>query len=101
MGDICDMNDCERFLRCRKGKAHLKKIVAMLKGRTITEVAFSNEVHCVATTLVLGDNSEFVIFQPSLEVDALREEFAEAIQEEYYKDYPERRPNSRKKRRPR
>ncbi len=91
MGDLCNMNDCERFLRSKDGKAHLDEIVAMLKGRTITEVTFSNEVHCVATTLCLDDNSEFVIFQPSLEVDALREEFAEAIQEEYYKDYPERR----------
>jgi hypothetical protein len=89
------MNDCERFVRSRKGKAHLKKIVAMLKGRTITDVTFSNEVHCVVTTLCLDDNSEFVIFQPSLEVDALREEFAEAIQEEYYKDYPERRPKEK------
>ena len=38
MGDLCNMNDIDRFLRCRKGKAHLKKIVAMLKGRTITVV---------------------------------------------------------------
>jgi hypothetical protein len=95
MGDLCNMNDCERFLRSKDGKAHLDEIVAMLKGRTITEVTFSNEVHCVATTLCLDDNSEFAIFQPSLEVDALREEFAEAIQEEYYKDYPERRPKEK------
>jgi hypothetical protein len=40
----------------------------------------------------LDDNTTFVVFEPSLDVDALREEFAEAIQEEYYKDYPERRP---------
>ena len=92
MGDICDMNDCARFVRSRKGKAHLRKIVAMLKGRTITNVMFSNEVHCIATTLCLDDNSEFVVFQPSLEVDALREQFAEAIEKEYYKDYPERQP---------
>ena len=96
MGDLCNMNDIDRFLRCRKGKAHLKKIVAMLKGRTITDVTFSNEVHCVVTTLCLDDNSEFVVFQPSLDVDVLREEFAEAIQVEYYKDYPERQRSERK-----
>ena len=101
MGDICNQNDCDRFMRCRKGKAYLKKIVAMLKGRTITNVTFSNEVQYVATTLHLDDGETFLLFQPSLEVDALREEFAEVIEEEYYKDYPERRPNSRKKRRPR
>ena len=92
MGDICDMNDIERFLRSESGKAHLDEIVAMLKGRTITDVMFFNEVHCVATTLCLDDNTTFVLFQPSLEVDALREEFADAIEEEYYKDFPERRP---------
>ena len=92
MGDLCNMNDIDRFLRCRKGKAHLKKIVAMLKGRTITDVTFSNEVHCVVTTLCLDDDTTFVIHQPSLDVDALREEFVDAIQEEYYVDYPERRP---------
>lgn len=95
MGDISNMNDIDRFLRSRKGKAHLKKIVAMLKGRTITEVDFSNEVHCVATTLHLDDGESFVIFQPSFDVDALRDEFAEAIEKEYYKDYPERRPKEK------
>jgi len=95
MGDISNMNDIDRFLRSRKGKAHLKKIVAMLKGRTITDVDFSNEVHCVSTTLHLDDGESFVIFQPSLDVDALRDEFAEAIEKEYYKDYPERRPKEK------
>ena len=91
MGDVCDVNDLERFLRSAAGRAHLDEIVAMLKGRTITEVTFSNEVHCVATTLRLDDGGSFLLFQPSLEVEVLREEFAEAIEEEYYKDYPERR----------
>ena len=91
MGDICDMSDCDRFMRSNTGKAHLDEIVAMLKGRTIVEVEFSNEVHYIATTLQLDDGESFVVFQPSMEVDALREEFAEAIDEEYYKDYPERR----------
>ena len=94
MGDICDMNDCERFLRSESGQAHLDEIVAMLKGRTIVDVTFSNEVSCIATTLHLDKGGGgFVVFQPSLDVDALREEFAEAIEEEYYKDYPERRPS--------
>jgi len=90
------MNDIDRFVRSEAGKAHLDEIVAMLKGRTITEVDFSNEVHCVATTLHLDDGETFVVFQPSLEVDALREEFADAIQEEYFKDYPERRPKEKR-----
>ena len=96
MGDLCDMNDCDRFMRSTAGKAYLDEIVAMLKGRTITDVTFSNEVHCVVTTLCLDDDTTFVIHQPSLDVDALREEFADAIQEEYYVDYPERRPEREK-----
>ena len=92
MGDACNMADVERFFRSEEGKAHLEEITAMLRGRTITDVSFSNEVWCVATTLHLDDGETFVVFQPSLEVDALREEFADVLQEEYYKDFPERRP---------
>jgi hypothetical protein len=92
MGDICDQNDIDRVLRSRKGKKYLSGIAKMLKERTIVKVSFSNEVHCIATTLHLDDGESFVIFQPSLEVDALREELADAIREEYFKDYPERRP---------
>ena len=91
MGDINNMNDLHRFLRSREGKAELKKIRAMLKGRTIANVTFSNEVHSIATTLCLDNNETFVVFQPSLEVEALREEFAEALQREYDRDYPKRR----------
>ncbi|MCX5758626.1 MAG: hypothetical protein NTU83_09000 [Candidatus Hydrogenedentes bacterium] len=63
MGDLCNMNDCDRFMRSIAGKAHLDEIVAMLKGRTITEVSFSNEIYCVATTLCLDDNSEFIVLR--------------------------------------
>ena len=91
MGDLSNMNDLERFLRSPEGQAHLEEIRAMLKGRTITDVTFSNEVNFIETTLSLDDGETFVLFQPSLEVDALREEFADVIQREYYVDYPERK----------
>ena len=92
MGDISDMNDLERFLRSTEGKAHLEAIRAMLLGRTIRDVQFQNEVHAVATLLYLDDGETFVLFQPSLEVEAIREQFAGAIEREYYADFPERRP---------
>ena len=92
MGDICDMNDIERFLRSAEGKAHVEEIRQMLLGRTITEVSFSNEVHFLATALHLDDGETFAVFQPSLEVEALREQFEEALEREYYVDFPERRP---------
>ena len=91
MGDICNMNDIERFLRSPEGKAHLEEIRRMLKGRTVIDVEFSNEVQLIATTLRLDDGETFVVFQPSLEIDALREQFEDVIEREYFKDFPERK----------
>jgi len=91
MGDLCSQNDLDRLMRSPEGKAYLEEIRAMLKGRTIIEVSFSNETHFISTTLHLDDGETFAVFQPSLEVDALRDEFADVIQREYYVDYPERR----------
>jgi len=92
MGDICDTNDLERFLRSPEGKAHLEEIRKILHGHTIREVTFSNEVHFIATTLHLDDGETFVVFQPSMEVGAIRSEFEEVIEREYYVDYPDRKP---------
>lgn len=92
MGDICDMNDLERFMRSPEGKAHLDDICQMLNGRTIVEVAFTNEVHFIATTLHLDDGETFAVFQPSLEVEAIREQFEEVLEREYFVDFPDRKP---------
>lgn len=90
MGDASDMADLERFLRSEEGSAHLEKIRAELNGRRIIEVSFGNEVHAVSTTLHLDDGSVFEAFQSGHEIDSLREAFDDAIEREYYKDYPER-----------
>ena len=94
MGDSCNMNDLERFLRSPEGKEHLDEIRKMLLEHTIREVTFENEVHFISTTLHLDDGETFVVFQPSLEVEAIREEFEEVIEREYYADYPERNRNT-------
>ena len=91
MGDASNMADLERFLRSKAGKKQLKEIERMLKGHTIVDVTFTNEVWTIATEIHLDNGESFVIFQPSLEVDALREEFGDVIQKEYFKDYPYRR----------
>ena len=90
MGDLSDMNDLHRFMRSKEGKEELKKICAALKGRTITGVDFSNEIHGVATTLSLDDGESFVVFQPSLELGAIRDEFADVLQREYERDHRRR-----------
>ena len=93
MGDISNMNDIERLMRSDIGKAHLDEIVRMLKGHTIVEVSFSNETHFIATTLHLDKGGgTFLVFQPSLTIEAIREQFADVLEREYYKDYPERKP---------
>ena len=92
MGDAADMADIERFLRSADGKSYIEEIVSMLKGRTVIDLTFSNEGSFIATTLHLDDGEAFVIFQPSLDVRALREQFGSAIEAEYFRDYPERRP---------
>ena len=96
MGDLCNENDLDRLLRSPEGQAYLEEIRATLKGRSITEVSFSNETHFISTTLHLDDGETFFICQPSLDVDSLREEFTEVLQREYYVDYPERRPEREK-----
>ena len=92
MGDISNMNDIERFARSPEGKVHLDEIRQMLLGRKIVDVTFSNEVHFLATILHLDDAGTFVVFQPSLEVGAIQEQFEDVIEREYYVDFPERKP---------
>ena len=92
MGSLCDTNDIDRFMRSEAGRNHLAGIVTMLKGKTVVDVDFTSEASCIATTLHLDDGESFVILQPSLDVETLREQFAETLEEEYYADYPERPP---------
>ena len=91
MGDICDMNDIDRVTRSPEGMARLDGIRETLVGRTVTAVEFSNEIHAISILLCLDNGDTFLAMDPSLDVDALREEFAEVIQREYLVDYPERR----------
>jgi hypothetical protein len=92
MGDLSDMNDIDRFLRCEAGKKHLESLRSQLVGKRITDVTFSNEVFGIMTTLHLDNGGTFLVLDLSLTIETLRDEFPEAIEEEYYKDYPERKP---------
>ena len=92
MGDISDMHDLERFMRSPEGKAHLKGIRRKLTNRTIVEVNFSNKVHFIAIALVLDNAEVLSVTQPSLEVTVLRKLFEDAIEREYYVNFPERKP---------
>ena len=91
MGDICDMNDVGRFMRSARGKTHLESLRSRLVGRRITDVTFSNEIFGIMTILQLDGGGPFRVLDLSLTVETLRDEFPDAIEEEYYKDYPERK----------
>ena len=92
MGDGFDYSDLDRIIRSREGDVHLHKMCAILKGRTVRDVRWSNETSCIALTLHLDNGDTFVVYPPSLDVGVLREEFDEVLEREYYKDFPERAP---------
>ena len=94
MGDLSDANDVDRVMRSPEGMARLEEIRAALVGRTITEVEFSNEVRAISVTLRLDNGDTFAATDTSLEVEALRGEFADVIRREYLVDYPERHTES-------
>jgi hypothetical protein len=88
MGDLSDMNDVARVLRSTEGLARLEGIRASLAGRTIMDVEFINDVHAISILLLLDNGDTFLAMDPSLEVEALREEFSEVIERERLVDYP-------------
>jgi hypothetical protein len=91
MGDLCDMHDIKRFQRSAAGQAHLAALATSLEGKRIKKVYFRNEVHALLTVLHLEDGSVFESVQPEHDIGVLRETFAEAIETEYFNDFPERR----------
>lgn len=88
MGDLCDMNDVARALRSPECQVRLDEIRASLAGRTITDVEFINTTHAISLLLHLDNDDTFLAMDPSLDVDALREEFAEVLDRERLVDYP-------------
>ena len=86
------MHDLKRFVRSPEGKSYLGAIRQKLKGHTIVKVDFSNEVHFIAITLILDNRKAVSVTQPSLEVTVLQNTFEDAIEREYYLDFPERKP---------
>jgi hypothetical protein len=88
MGSLSDMNDIGRVMRSPEGLARLDGIRASLVGRTIVDVEFTNDVHAISILLHLDDGDTFLAMDPSFDVDALREEFAEVIERERKVDYP-------------
>ncbi len=92
MGDLSDMADIDRWLRCNNGKKRQDEIRAMLTGKTVSNVEFSNDVNAVLVTITFATGESIECFMPELMLDALKETYSAEIQEEYFRDYPDRRP---------
>jgi hypothetical protein len=67
----------------------------MLEGITIIGVVFSNEIHAIAMTLHLDNGEAIDLYQPSLEVDGIREEYSDVLEREFRRDHPDRVPSNR------
>lgn len=92
MGDASDRADIGRFLRSPEGRERLRALRQSLLGRRIEAVDFSNEVHAIGISIGLSDGASFTCQQVGLDLRTLREEHFEALEREYYKDFPERAP---------
>ena len=95
MGDLSDMSDIDRWLRCTAGKKRLDEIRASMVGKTVASVEFNNDVNSVLVTITFATGESVEVFMPELMLDALKETFRAEIEEEYFKDYPDRRPKGK------
>lgn len=91
MGDLCDQADIERILRSPEGQTELAEIRRSLVNRRITNVHFTNLIHCAGIEIELDDEEIFCCQLPELDVDAIRQRFEVVLDREYDKDYPERK----------
>ena len=92
MGDASDRADVGRFLRCAEGREFLASLAARLEGRRVASVEWTNEADHVGMVLHLEDGGCFVAALTFLDVGAIRCRFEAALDREYYRDYPDRRP---------
>ncbi len=91
MSDGNDHADIARFMRSAQGQVHLSEMASALSGRRIESVSFENATHHLTTVLRLDDGRVLCAVQGEHEAETLRSKFGGAIQEEYYREYPERR----------
>jgi len=90
MGDIADMNDIERFMRSAAGLRLEKNLLERMSGKTIVSVRFINSVNRIEMEILLTGGEK--IQATVMGVDEIRAEYENVLTEEYYKDYPNRKP---------
>ncbi|MCF6283588.1 MAG: hypothetical protein L3K26_00125 [Candidatus Hydrogenedentes bacterium] len=92
MGDSSDMSDIGRFLRSAEGQEYLEGFAALLLNQTIDDVEFVNQGVFVSMRLKLRGGGAMDVTMPGFDIGALREQFEDVMEREYYTDYPARTP---------
>jgi hypothetical protein len=93
MGDASDTSDLERFMRSPEGQDYLEKFRYNLLEQQIIDVLFYVEDDRVMVFLKCATGNSFHFQHRELSLDWLWENFGDVLQREYYRDYPERKPN--------
>lgn len=88
MGSASDMSDVGRWMRSPEGRREMGEVIVNLKGKIIKGVEFDNRTDAIYLTMVVGDCEIEFLYKG---VDELREKYAEVLDREYGKDYPERK----------
>lgn len=101
MGDISDLADVGRFSRSREGARCLEAFRSSVVGKRIVGVDACNQADGLALTLLLegGDFLDLTATVCAFSVDSLRDRYPRVLEREYYIDFPERRPPTRRGRR--
>ncbi|HOZ48668.1 MAG TPA: hypothetical protein PLO37_15620 [Candidatus Hydrogenedentes bacterium] len=94
MGDAGDLKDVERFIRSETGQGILAQVRKAFQGRWISDVSFNPDVKGVRATVVFHAGEPVDVLLPDLTLERIQRDHEEVLEEEYYRDYPERRPNA-------
>ncbi|MCF6283614.1 MAG: hypothetical protein L3K26_00255 [Candidatus Hydrogenedentes bacterium] len=92
MGDSSDMSDIGRFIRSEEGQEYLESFAVMLRNQTIEDVEFVNQGAFVGMHLKLSGGGAIDVTMPGFDIGALRAQFEDVMEREYYTDYPARTP---------
>ena len=92
MGDVSDRADVERFMRSETGQKVLAQTRKDFRGRWINDISFADDVDGVKATITFRVGEPVDVTLPDLTLGLIREEYEEVLEEEYYRDFPDRRP---------
>lgn len=90
MGDGADMSDVGRFIRSKEGREILQKLADELVGRQIKALHHFNATHRVEVVATLDNGEVIALVDGTIDVDDLREDYADMLNREFLVDYPEK-----------